>query len=78
LLSQTNITDDIWHRIGLVRDGSLRTLYVDGVVAAEDTQDGLGGSDSGLYIGTGKSMESGTYFSGLIDDLRIYNRPVTP
>ncbi|MCP4609456.1 MAG: hypothetical protein GY845_12150 [Planctomycetes bacterium] len=78
LLSQTIITDDIWHRIGLVRDGSLRTLYVDGLVAAEDTQDNLGGSDGGLYIGTGRSMEPGTYFSGLIDDVRIYNRPVTP
>ncbi|MDT8302117.1 MAG: GDSL-type esterase/lipase family protein [Sedimentisphaerales bacterium] len=78
LQSQTIITDDIWHRIGLVRDGSLRTLYVDGLVAAEDTQDALGGSDTGLYIGTGRAMEPGTFFSGLIDDIRIYNRPVTP
>jgi len=78
LQSQTSITGDIWHRIGLVRDGSLRTLYVDGVVAAEDTQDNLGGSDSGLYIGTGRSMESGTFFSGMIDDVRIYNRVVIP
>ena len=78
LQSQTSITDDIWHRIGLVRDGSLRTLYVDGIVAAEDTQDNLAASEGGLYIGTGKAMEPGTFFSGLIDDVRIYNRPVTP
>ncbi len=78
LLSQTVITDDNWHRIGLVWDGSLRTLYVDGVAVARDTQNALEGSDSGLYIGTGKAMAAGTYFSGLIDDVRIYNRAVRP
>jgi hypothetical protein len=78
LLSQTVVTDGNWHRIGLVWDGSHRTLYVDGVAVAEDTQDDLGGSDSGLYIGCGRGMEPGTYFSGLIDDVRIYNRVVIP
>ena len=78
MLSRTNITDGEWHRVGFVWDGSIRTLYVDGVAVAEDTQDGLEGTYSGLYIGTGKAMESGTYWSGLIDDIRIYNRAVTP
>ena len=78
LLSQTNITDGNWHRIGLVWDGSYRTLYIDDLVAAEDTQNGLENSDNGLYIGCGKNMEPGTYWSGLIDDVRIYNRVVYP
>ena len=78
LQSQINITDGNWHRIGLVWDGSNRTLYVDDIAVAQDTQESLGGSDGGLYIGTGKDMEPGTYFSGLIDDVRIYNRAVTP
>ena len=78
LQSQTVITDGNWHRIGFVWDGFSRTLYVDGVAVTQDIQDGLGGSVSGLYIGAGKAMQSGTYFSGLIDDVRIYNRAVTP
>jgi hypothetical protein len=78
LISETAITDGNWHRIGLVWDGSNRTLYVDDVVVAEDTQDSLTGSDSGLYIGSGKGMESGNYWSGLIDDVRIYNRAIRP
>jgi hypothetical protein len=45
---------------------------------ARDTQDGFESLENGLYIGTGKSMEPGTFFSGLIDDVRIYNRAVTP
>ncbi len=64
--------------LDFVWDGSHRTLYVDDVVVAEDTQTNLAGSDNGLYIGTGKAIEAGTYWSGLIDDVRIYNRAVSP
>jgi len=78
LRSQMVITDGTWHRIGFVWDGSHRTLYVDGLVVAEDTQPGLVGSQIGLYIGVGKNYASGTFFSGLIDDIRIYNRVVSP
>jgi sugar lactone lactonase YvrE len=78
LHSQTIITDGNWHHIGLVWDGANRILYVDDVVVAEDTQANLEGSENGLYIGCGKAMKSETYFSGLIDDVRIYNRAVYP
>ena len=78
LQSQAVTTDGNWHRIGSVWDGLCRTLYVDGVAVAEDAQDGLKNAGNGLYIGTGKAMAPGTYFSGLIDDVRIYNRAVSP
>ena len=78
LLSQTAITDGDWHRIGLVWDGSSRTLYVDDVEVAKDTQTNLKGSNDSLHIGAGKNLEPGSFFSGLIDDVRIYNRAVTP
>jgi hypothetical protein len=78
LLSETTITDGQWHRIGFVWDGSNRTLYVDGIAVAQDIQNSLESSSNGLYIGTGNAMAPGTYFSGLIDDVRIYNRAVSP
>jgi len=78
LFSEAVIADGQWHRIGLVWDGSNRTLYVDGVAVAEDTQPGLEGSQNGLYIGVDKNYTAGTYFSGMIDDVRIYNRTVSP
>jgi len=78
LFSETVITDGQWHRIGLVWDGSNRKLYVDSIVVAEDTQPGLEGSQMGLYIGVDKNYAPGTFFSGLIDDIRIYNRAVKP
>ena len=78
LQPETAITDGQWHRIGLVWDGSNRAFYLDGILVAEDAQANLQGSDSSLYIGTGKAMEHGTYWSGLVDDVRIYNRVVSP
>jgi hypothetical protein len=78
LLSQTVITDGNWHRIGFVWDGLYRTLYVDSIAVAQDTQDGLPNSSNGLCIGTDENMQPGTFFSGLIDDVRIYNRAVSP
>jgi len=78
LLSETTITDGEWHRIGFVWDGSNGTLYVDSIAVAQDTQDNLANSSNGLNIGCGKNMQPGTYFSGMIDGIRIYNRAVAP
>ncbi len=78
LVSEFVVTDGNWHRIGFVWDGSHRMLYVDGVEVAKDAQDVLESAIGGFYIGTGKAMKSGTYWSGLIDDVRIYNRAVRP
>jgi hypothetical protein len=78
LASQTVITDGNWHRIGLVWDGSYRTLYVDDEPVAEDTENSLRSVYSELAIGAGKDLAPGTFWSGLIDDVRIYNRAVKP
>jgi lysophospholipase L1-like esterase len=75
LISGTIITDANWHRVGIVWDGSYRILYVDGIEVARDTAalELLEFADGGLYIGTDKNLDEGTFFSGLIDDVRIYN-----
>jgi hypothetical protein len=78
LLSEVMITDGQWHRIGLVWDGLQRKLCIDGVVVAKDIQDGLEAYAGGLYVGVGKNYTPGSFFSGLIDDIRIYNRVVSP
>jgi hypothetical protein len=78
LRSQTVITDGDWHRVGLVWDGSNRTLYVDDVQVARDTDTNLLGANTVLYIGAAKGLSPATFWSGLIDDVRIYNRAVQP
>jgi hypothetical protein len=80
LVSESVITDGQWHNVGFVWDGTHRSLYVDGIEVAKDTtaQAALKSATGGLYIGTSKALEAGTFFSGLIDDVRIYNRAVSP
>ena len=79
LTSSTMVTDGDWHRVGFVRNGSNRILYVDGIESVRDTANNLEAASGGLYIGVGSDWDPGTFWSGLIDDVRIYNnRAVKP
>ena len=78
LVSPVVITDGQWHRVGFVWDGAQRTLYVDGVPAATDTLGGMRVLAGSLHIGAGSERKPGTFWSGLIDDVRLYNRVVAP
>jgi hypothetical protein len=78
LESQTVITDGNWHHVGFTWDGSKRVLYVDDAVVVEDTQSSLTGASAGLRIGASRHLEPGTFWSGMIDDVRIYDRVVAP
>jgi len=45
-----------------------------GIEVAKDSDYVAGvGSDGGLYIGVDKTLDAASFFSGLIDDVRIYN-----
>jgi hypothetical protein len=78
LICSTVVTDGDWHRVGFVRDGLNRILYVDDVEAARDIVANLEAGGGGLYIGAGSGLEPGTFWSGLIDDVSVYNRVVSP
>ena len=78
LYSETVIIDGNWHRIGFVWDGAQRILYVDDIPVALDTQSALDGATGGLVLGVGTENQIGSFWSGLIDDVRIYDRVVEP
>jgi hypothetical protein len=78
LCSDTVITDGNWHRIALVWEGDTRTLYVDDAIAAQDTETIPDDCVGGLNIGCSTDRASGSFFEGMIDELRIYNRAVRP
>lgn len=75
LVSESVITDGAWHHIGLVWDKSYRYLYVDGAEVARDATalNYTVPCDGSLYLGVGKTLDAGSFFSGMIDDVRIYN-----
>lgn len=78
--SDTVITDGHWHRVRLVWDGALRSLYVDGHQVARDTQPlgSMRGSTVPLLLGTGGQKTPGTFWQGLIDDVRIHDVAIFP
>jgi len=78
LKSAVSITDGTWHRIGLTWDGTNRILYVDDIEVARDTQTTLAGTYTGLHLGAGSTLAPGSFWSGTIDDVRIYDRAVRP
>ncbi|MBN2130713.1 MAG: PD40 domain-containing protein [Sedimentisphaerales bacterium] len=78
LHSDAVITDGRWHRLVLVCEGGNRILYVDSTEVARDDRCPFQSSEGGLVIGGGLSLEAGTLWSGMIDDIRIYNRAVKP
>jgi len=78
LVSEVTITDGNWHRVAFTWDGSHRRLYVDEVLVAEDTDVPLADCNGGMNIACGKLMTPATFFTGLIDDVRIYNRAMKP
>jgi hypothetical protein len=51
---------------------------VDGARVAQDTQAGLGGATGGLHIGAGPNAGRSDFWSGYIDDVRIYARVIEP
>jgi len=80
LESESVIIGGAWHHIGVVWDGSRRHLYVDDTEVAKDTADFSAGisCDGGLYFGAAKDLGAASFWSGLIDDVRIYNRAIAP
>jgi hypothetical protein len=80
LVSEFIVIDGDWHCIGVAWDGSRRSLYADESEVAKDTSSlaNLISADTGLCIGAGKTLTAGTFWSGLIDDVRIYDREVKP
>jgi len=66
-----------WQNITVVKSGSNITAYKNGVSVASASNAGNFPNDShDLYLGT-NSAHSASYFSGLIDEVRVYNRALS-
>jgi hypothetical protein len=80
------VTTDAWHHIAFtyVGDGSQPVVYLDGSATTLNTSEsvgnalnGIGDSGTSLLLGYGNSWGTGYYFSGSIDDCRLYNTAIS-
>lgn len=67
----------VWFHMVFTNDGTTRRLYINGVERANSTSTMDSGSSSVLYLGTYDDTSLDETWNGLIDDVRIYNRPVS-
>jgi hypothetical protein len=66
-----------WHHIAVVRSGSAVKSYLDGVLRNSGTwANNPGSGDGHLNIGVDRTASSSYVYKGLIDDIRVYNRPL--
>ena len=62
----------------LVRDGDSRILCMGDEEVAGAPLNEVSLPEGELIVGAGGSLEPESFWSGLIDDVRIYNRAVKP
>ena len=77
LVGTTNVSDDQWHHVAIVYDGTSKILYVDGQVDAQKAFSGaLQTNDLPVRLGFNSEFTSAQY-DGKMDDVRLYKRALT-
>jgi hypothetical protein len=79
IFTTTTYNDHKWHHIAAVRvSNNSRLLYVDGQQMGSDSKDTAAfDTPVRVILGKLKASASERFWSGAIDDVRIYNRPLT-
>ena len=78
-ISTKEVDDGNWHHVVGTFDGTTATVYVDGTSYSLGSQtSGSAGLANILKIGNMSFNGSAYYFSGLIDEVRVYNRALSP
>ena len=69
------VSDDLWYHFAATHDGSIgrMNLYVDGVLRGSETENFGPIDDGGMPLTIGISSQGSGAFSGLIDEVAIFN-----
>jgi len=69
-VSGGSVSVNTWHHVAMAYDGAFIRIYLDGFKVSSISQSGTTYSDS-------ESLFIGTWFNGIIDEVRIYNRALS-
>ena len=78
LAYNASVDDDQWHHVVGIIDGANSKMYFDGNPVQSGTVTSSNNPTADLYIGTCYTFDSACFYDGKIDELRIYNRALTP
>jgi hypothetical protein len=68
---------NVWTHLATTYDGTTQRIYINGTLVASRPQTGtIAVGNGALRIG-GNNSWAGEFFSGLIDEIRVYNRALT-
>lgn len=74
---QPYIIPDQWYCLVYTFDGTKAELFVNGtLVGTNNTNNNYFSDNSDLYFGSLNNIQFPYWFNGVIDDIRIYNRPL--
>ena len=76
VLATSPLPSNTWSHLALTYDGTTLRIFVNGRLASAQPANGLLAT-AGTPLRIGGDSIWGEYFSGLIDEVRIYNRPLT-
>ena len=81
--ADTSVADGQWHLVTTTFDGSIARIYVDGILEGETDLSGIVETDNPVAAGLpltdspvtigAEDINGGTSFTGLIDDVQIFN-----
>ncbi len=76
--SNLSITDSNYHHVAFSKNGATLVVYLDGVASTAIALPTNIPAPSGAKLVGGKTSNSNAPFGGLIDDLRLYDRALSP
>jgi hypothetical protein len=75
LQSNTDIGDDAWHHVALLKNSTHKYIFIDGVKDNSEPDAGTISNNEDIYIGSEGGNDD--YFNGIIDEVKIYNKTLT-
>jgi len=78
LITSESYGDNKWHLLAAVADGARMNMYVDGLLVNSAPGSVGGGDQYDADLTIGRFFNAGTSFKGVIDDVRLFNRALSP
>ncbi len=75
--SSGNLAANTWYHVAAVYDGAAMRLYLNGTQVGSTAKTGTLATSSSVPVSIGRNPDSYGYFSGALDDLRIYQRALS-